>query len=45
MGVNIGDMAPDFNLYGTDGAQVRLSDLMGEKNVLLVFYPGDNTPG
>ncbi|MBI2846698.1 MAG: redoxin domain-containing protein [Chloroflexi bacterium] len=45
MGANIGDTAPDFHLYGTKDADVRLSDLKGKKNVLLVFYPGDDTPG
>ena len=38
----IGDVAPDFELLGTDGA-FRLSDHRGER-VILLFYPGDNTP-
>jgi thioredoxin-dependent peroxiredoxin len=37
-----GDSAPDFELEGTDGP-FRLSDQRG-KRVLLLFYPGDNTP-
>jgi thioredoxin-dependent peroxiredoxin len=37
-----GDTAPDFELEGTDGT-FRLSDLRGERIVLL-FYPGDETP-
>ena len=37
-----GDPAPDFELEGTDGP-FRLSDQRG-KRVLLLFYPGDNTP-
>ena len=39
---NVGDRAPDFELEGTDG-QFRLSEHLGER-VVLLFYPGDNTP-
>jgi peroxiredoxin Q/BCP len=39
---NVGDPAPDFELEGTDG-RFRLSDHRGER-VVLLFYPGDNTP-
>ncbi len=38
----VGQEAPDFELPGTDGA-FRLSDHRGER-VVLLFYPGDNTP-
>jgi peroxiredoxin Q/BCP len=38
----VGDPAPDFELEGTDGT-FRLSDHRGE-TVVLLFYPGDNTP-
>jgi peroxiredoxin Q/BCP len=37
-----GDLAPDFFLEGTDGP-FRLSEQRGRR-VLLLFYPGDNTP-
>src|SRR3954451_3217931 len=37
-----GDIAPDFELDGTEG-RFRLSDHRGRR-VLLLFYPGDNTP-
>lgn len=37
-----GDIAPDFELPGTDGT-FRLSDHRG-RTVVLLFYPGDNTP-
>jgi peroxiredoxin Q/BCP len=40
-GLNIGDMAPDFTLEGTEG-QFTLSDHRGER-VVLLFYPGDDT--
>jgi peroxiredoxin Q/BCP len=39
---NVGDPAPDFELEGT-GGRFRLSDHRGER-VVLLFYPGDNTP-
>ncbi len=38
----VGAQAPDFELPGTDGP-FRLSDHRGER-VLLLFYPGDDTP-
>lgn len=38
-----GTPAPDFELRDQDGNSVRLSDLRGS-NVVLVFYPGDDTP-
>jgi peroxiredoxin Q/BCP len=39
---NVGDIAPDFELEGTQGS-FKLSDHRGEK-VILLFYPGDFTP-
>ena len=38
----VGDPAPDFELNGTYG-RFKLSDHRGER-VILLFYPGDNTP-
>jgi thioredoxin-dependent peroxiredoxin len=38
----VGDPAPDFELNGTYG-RFKLSDHRGER-VVLLFYPGDNTP-
>lgn len=39
-----GTAAPDFALPDDAGETVKLSGLRG-KNVVLVFYPGDDTPG
>lgn len=41
-GPNVGDRAPDFELPGTQGP-FRLADHRG-KRVVLLFYPGDDTP-
>jgi peroxiredoxin Q/BCP len=38
----VGHKAPDFSLRSDTGKKVRLSALRG-KNVVLVFYPGDDT--
>ena len=40
--VDVGDMAPEFELPGTGGRTYRLSDYRGRK-VVLAFYPGDFT--
>jgi peroxiredoxin Q/BCP len=43
MSIGIGDTAPDFTLPGTGGTTYSLQQFRG-KPVVLVFYPGDNTP-
>jgi len=43
MVVRAGSPAPDFTLPGTGGRDYSLSDYRGGP-VVLVFYPGDNTP-
>ena len=42
--VNLQQTVPDFELPSTGDKTIRLSDLHG-KNVLIYFYPKDNTPG
>ncbi len=44
-GTGVGDKAPDFTLPAQSGEQVRLGDRLGERVVVLYFYPKDNTPG
>jgi peroxiredoxin Q/BCP len=39
-----GDLAPDFQLPSTRGRDVRLKEFRG-KDVILYFYPKDDTPG
>src|SRR4051794_12168285 len=43
-GARTGELAPDFELPDANGARVRLSDFRG-REVVLFFYPKDNTPG
>jgi thioredoxin-dependent peroxiredoxin len=44
-GIQVGDKAPDFTLPSQAGEQVRLSDRLGERIVVLYFYPKDETVG
>jgi peroxiredoxin len=39
MTIDVGDLAPDFELMDADRNPVRLSSFRGKKNVVLVFYP------
>ncbi len=39
-----GDLAPDFSAATSGGGQVSLADFAG-RNVILYFYPRDDTPG
>ena len=41
--MNIGNVAPDFTLKDGDGSEWTLSNYIG-RTVVLLFYPGDNTP-
>jgi peroxiredoxin len=40
-----GEVAPPFELVASDGTRVRLADLLQQHMVLLLFYPGNDTPG
>ncbi len=43
--LSIGKRAPAFTLSDEKGRDMSLANFAGKKNVLLVFYPGDLTPG
>ena len=42
--LKIGEKAPDFTLQDSSGQQVSLSDFQGRSNVVVYFYPEDDTP-
>jgi peroxiredoxin Q/BCP len=44
-GVQVGDKAPDFTLPSQSGDQVRLHDRIGQRVIVLYFFPKDGTPG
>ena len=41
--VQVGDLAPDFTLTDQSGAAVSLEEYLGKTDVVLYFYPRDNT--
>ena len=41
----IGDPAPEFSLPAVPEGKVSLKQFRGKQNVVLYFYPKDNTPG
>jgi peroxiredoxin Q/BCP len=43
--VKVGDKAPDFTLPSQLGDNVTLSEYFGKKNIVLYFYPKDETRG
>lgn len=40
-----GTTAPEFRLRDQNGSWVTLADVLTQGPAVLVFYPGDNTPG
>jgi len=45
MAIEEGKAAPAFTLPDQNGDKVSLSQFKGDKNVLIYFYPRDDTPG
>ena len=45
MHLQVGMDAPHFELADADMEMFRLSSLQGKKNIVLYFYPRDDTPG
>ncbi len=47
--LKVGDKAPAFDLpafvHGQAAGNIKLADYAGSKNVILAFYPKDDTPG
>ena len=45
MALEVGDKAPDFSLQGSDGNTYSLSQFLGEKPVVIAFFPKAFTGG
>jgi len=43
--LKVGQSAPAFEIPDADMSLVRLTDFRGRKNVVVYFYPKDDTPG
>jgi len=43
--ITVGDVAPDFSLPDQNGEIQSIGQFRGTKNVVLYFYPKDNTSG
>ncbi|KKP91793.1 MAG: Redoxin domain protein [Parcubacteria group bacterium GW2011_GWA2_36_10] len=43
--IKVGDQAPEFTLKNQAGEKIALNDFLNKQNILLIFYPGDSTPG
>ena len=43
--LTVGSKAPDWKLPANDGKTYDLSDVLRRDLAMLVFYPGNNTPG
>jgi len=41
----VGDLAPDFSLVGSDGATYSLAQFRGQKPVVIAFFPKAFTGG
>ena len=44
MSLKVGDKAPEFSSFNQNGENISLKDFIGN-NIILYFYPRDNTPG
>ncbi|MFS4467590.1 peroxiredoxin [Maribacter sp. 2210JD10-5] len=45
MGLKVGDKIPFFSLPDTFGNTFSIEDIIGKKNLVIFFYPKDNSPG
>lgn len=44
-GLDVGDTAPPFKLAGSDGKTYELADLLGQRTVVLAWFPKAFTGG
>ena len=45
MAIQIGDKCPIFTLHNQHNEKVNIEDYFGKKNLVIYFYPKDDTPG
>lgn len=43
--LEVGEKAPDFELFGSDGATYRLADFVGKRGFVFAWFPKAFTPG
>lgn len=43
--IEIGNKIPEFSLRDQNGLMVDMKDFIGNSNIVLFFYPKDDTPG
>ncbi|NOU60062.1 peroxiredoxin [Marinifilum sp. JC070] len=43
--LQIGDQIPAFQLQNQDGELINIKDYVGKQNLVIYFYPKDDTPG
>ena len=41
----VGETAPDFAVPDQHGNVIRMADFRGQRNVVMIFYPANETPG
>ena len=45
MALKTGDLVPEFTLKDQDGETFSISEYLGKHNILIYFYPKDESPG
>ena len=43
--IEVGSEIPEFTLPDQDGKEFNVKDFIGKKNLVIYFYPKDDTPG
>lgn len=43
--LKVGDLAPEFTALNQNGNQINSKEILQKELLMLVFYPGDDTPG
>lgn len=43
--IKVGSSVPNFELFDQNGELFNLKDVIGKKNLVIYFYPKDDTPG